>query len=331
MASYGGGSVGNFYRCMTNAQAHAVLEAAWEAGIRYFDTAPFYGRGRSERRLGAFLQEKPHDSYVISTKVGRILTPARGRVEEDGIFLDPSPFNSRYDYSYDGVMRSYEHSLHRLGLDRVDVLYVHDIGVALHGADAHAQLQTLKRGGLVALEELRKCGDISAYGLGVTEVEACLDCLDYGDPDAFLLAARFTLLDQYDVRPLLSSCLERNVSIVIGGVFNSGILATGAIPGARYNYGAAPAAVMDTVRRIEAVCNRHSIDISTVALQFPLAHPAVATILLGAGTVASLGRNVAAFSIDVPDALWRDLVEDGLLDAELTPKAGFGNGSPARV
>ncbi len=194
-ASLGSGGLGNFFRRISNADAQALLAAVWEAGIRYFDTAPFYGRGRSERRLGAFLEQQSRDSYVLSTKVGRILTPARGGAQEDGIFYDPAPFNSSYDYSYDGVMRSYEMSLQRLGSSHADVLLVHDIGVALHGARADSQLELLKKGGLRALEELRSRGDIRAYGLGVTEVEACLDCLDYADPDVFLLAGRFSLLD----------------------------------------------------------------------------------------------------------------------------------------
>lgn len=315
LASYGGGSLGNFYRRLSNSEAVALLDAVWDSGIRYFDTAPVYGRGRSERRLGAFLGEKPRESYVLSTKVGRLMEPAGGAPEEDGIFLDPAPFNVRYDYSYDGVMKSYEHSLQRLGLDRIDILYVHDIGEVLHGPEAPARLEELQSGGLKALEQLRDQGAISAYGLGVIDVQACLDCLDYGDPDAFLLAARYTLLEQQPALQLLDKCLERKVSVVAGGVFNSGILATGAVAGARYNYAEAPEQVMATVRRLEAVCREQGVDLATAALHFPLTHPAVASILLGVGTVSSLQRNVAGLSAEVPAALWRELVDRGLVDA----------------
>ncbi len=309
VASYGGGSLANFYRRLTNDDAAALLDAAWNSGIRYFDTAPVYGRGRSERRLGAFLDGKPRDSFVISTKVGRIMEPARGNLQEDGIFLDPAPFNPRYDYSYDGVMRSYEHSLQRLGMDRVDILYVHDIGEMIHGDLADARLGELKDGGLKALEELRSSGDISAYGLGVNELQACFDCLEYGDPDAFLLAGRYTLLEQSAALPLLDKCLERQVSVVAGSVFNSGILATGPVPGAHYNYGEASKQVLETVRRMEATCRDHDVELATAALHFPLTHPAVVSVLLGVGTTTSLARNMASLQAEVPDVLWRELAK----------------------
>jgi D-threo-aldose 1-dehydrogenase len=316
VASLGAGGLGNFYRRISNAEAAELLAVAWDAGIRYMDTSPFYGRGRSERRLGAFLEEKPRGSYVLSTKVGRILTPAPGGAQEDGIFYDPSPFNSSYDYTYDGVMRSFESSLQRLGLASVDVLLVHDIGVALHGADAGAQLAALKNGGLKALQELRDRGDIRAYGLGVTEIEACLDCLDYADPDVFLLAGRFSLLEQQAAKPLLSRCLSRGASVVVGGVFNSGILATGAILAARHNYGPASEDVKSVVRKFEAVCARHAIPLSAAALQFPLENPAVASVLLGVGTISSLRRCIDSLNTKIPPEFWAELIAEKLLDPE---------------
>ncbi len=314
IASYGGGSLGNFGRVISNAAARDVLDAAWDAGIRYFDTAPFYGRGKSERRIGAYLEEKPRADFILSSKVGRLLDPAPGGAEEDGIFLDPSPFDPRWDYSYDGVMRSFELSLHRLGLDRIDILFVHDIGVRLHGEDFPAQLKTLREGGIRALEELRRSGAIGGYGLGVTEAEVCLDCLDYADPAAFLLAASYTLLDQAGTRPLLDRCLARGVSLVIGGVFSSGILATGPVPDARYDYAPASGDVLERVRRLEAICARHGVPLSAAALQFPLAHPAVATVLLGAGMVRSLQQCAAGFACAIPRALWDELCHEGFID-----------------
>jgi D-threo-aldose 1-dehydrogenase len=307
VAGFGAGGLGNFYRCISNAEAGTLLDASWNLGIRYFDTAPFYGRGRSERRLGQFLEQQPRDQFVLSTKVGRLLSPAGEKLEEDGIFFNPSPFNSRYDYSYDGVMRSFESSLHRLGLSRVDILYVHDIGVALHGSDAPAQLNVLKNGGLRALEELRNAGDIRAYGLGVTEVDACVDCLDYGNPDAFLLAGKLSLLDHSEVRPLLNLCAARQVSLVVGGIFNSGILATGATASARYNYAPATDPVLERVRKMETICGRYGVTLSTAALQYPLSSPVVASVLLGVGTTTSLHRCAEGLRATIPAGLWRDL------------------------
>ena len=307
VAGYGGGSVGNFGRVLSNREAEQILDAAWTAGVRYFDTAPYYGRGRSERRLGAFLSERPRSDFVLSTKVGRLLASAPGGAQEDGIFLDPAPFDPRWDYSYDGVMRSFEDSLQRLGLDRIDVLYVHDIGARLHGDAAAAQLERLKRGGLPALERLRGNGAIKGYGLGVTEIDVCLECLDYGDPDAFLLAGRYTLLERTQASALLDTCLARNASVVIGGVFASGILATGPVAGARYDYAPASPEIQDRVRRIAKLCEEHATSLSAAALQFPLAHPAVACVLLGAGSRKSLQQCLAGLEAPISGALWEAL------------------------
>lgn len=321
VASLGAGGLGNFFRRITNAEAADLVETAWRAGIRYFDTAPFYGRGRSERRLGLSLGDQPRDRFVLSTKVGRLLVPAPGGAQEDGIFYDPAPFNSVYDYSYDGVMRSYEMSLQRLGLSSIDILLVHDIGVFLHGADAARQLSVFKSGGLKALEELRRGGAIRAYGLGVNEVSACLECLEYGNPDVFLLAGRFTLLEQEAVKPLLERCATQGASIVVGGVFNSGILATGDTPEARYNYAPATEEVRSKVRQLQAVCARHGVPLSAAALQFPLSTPVVASVLLGAGTSANLSRCMEALRIPIPMDFWRELVAEQLLSPSMLPSA----------
>jgi D-threo-aldose 1-dehydrogenase len=317
-AGLGAASLGNFYRIVSNAESDALLETAWQRGVRYFDTAPFYGRGRAERRLGRFLETKPRDSFVLSTKVGRLLVPAPQGAEEDGIFLNPPPFNSRYDYTYEGVMRSFEMSLQRLGLARIDILLAHDIGMMLHADDAARQLRLFKEGGLRALEELRARGDIRAYGLGVNEVEACFDCLDYGNPDLFLLAGRLTLLEQ-GAQPLLERCRQRGVGIVAGGIFNSGILATGPVPGAHHDYGPASADVLRKVADIELVCSRHGVALATAALQFVLSHPAVATVLLGVGTLGSLNRCLDAVRAKVPASLWDELVAQGLLAPQFRP------------
>jgi D-threo-aldose 1-dehydrogenase len=307
LLGYGGGSVGNFGRVLSNRQAEEILDVAWEEGIRYFDTAPFYGRGRSERRIGAFLGEKPRDAFVLSTKVGRLLDPAPRGAEEDGIFLDPAPFDPRWDYSYDGVMRSFEDSLQRLGLARIDILYVHDIGGRLHSDTAAAQLETLKRGGLRALDKLRSDGTIKGYGLGVTEIDVCMESLDYADPDVFLLAGRYTLIERSRASALLEACARRNVSVVIGGVFASGILATGAIPGALYDYAPASPEILEQVSQLEELCMDHATTLSTAALQFPLSHSAVASVLVGAGSVNNLYQCISGVEATIPETFWQAL------------------------
>ena len=306
-ASFGGAGIGNLYKPVSNVEAEAVLQASWEAGIRFFDTAPRYGHGLSERRLGDFLRCKPRDSFVLSTKVGRLLTPLRGRPMSDYGFADPLPFEQEYDYSYDGVMQSYEASLHRLGLDRIDVLYMHDIGRDTHGADNDNLQRIAFSGGLKAMIELREQGAVEAIGLGVNEVEVCLEALDYADLDCFLLAGRYSLLDHVGAAPLIDACRERGASLVVGGVFNSGILATGPVPGAKFNYAPACDEVLSEVDKIKNICDRHCVPLATAALQFPLQCDVVSSVLLGVSSVGNLSRNIAGLNASVPENLWRSL------------------------
>lgn len=321
-ASFGGAGIGNLYQPVARCDAEAALSLAWDSGIRYFDTAPYYGFGLSERRIGDFLRDKPRADYVLSTKAGRLLEPLRGRPTPDCGYADTLPFMPVYDYSYDGVMRSHEASLQRLGLDRIDILLLHDIGRMTHGAANDARFRDAMGGGLKALEQLKSAGDIGAYGLGVNEVEVCLAALEHGDFDCFLLAGRYSLLDQAAAGGLLDRCLARRTSLLIGGVFNSGILATGPIAGARYNYGAAPPEILDRVRRLQAVCADHGVALPAAALQFPAAHPCVATVLLGVADRESLERNLAGLAAPIPPALWDALMEAGLLRPELRAYLG---------
>ncbi|MBB3948774.1 aldo/keto reductase [Aureimonas jatrophae] len=295
--SLGGAALGNLYRAVPREDAMAVMDGAWEAGIRYFDTAPFYGFGLSERRMGDFLQEKPRDAFVLSTKVGRRLRPAPGEDLPGLGYVDPLPFAVEYDYSYDAIMRSVESSYARLGLNRIDILFVHDIGVYTHGPElTRTHLGQLFGSGLKALEELKSSGVIGAYGLGVNEVDVCLTVLREAPLDCILLAGRYTLLDRAAERELLPLCRQHGTSIVVGGVFNSGILATGAREGANFDYGPANEEVLAAVRGLEEVAEREGIPLSRAALQFPLNEPAVASILLGTGRPESLQRNLAGFA-----------------------------------
>jgi D-threo-aldose 1-dehydrogenase len=299
-------------------QAEAIVAAAWAAGVSYIDTAPFYGVGQAERCVGDAMRWVPRDEWVLSTKVGRLLRPRR-TAAEDTERRHPLPFDPVYNYSYDAVMRSFEDSLQRLGLARIDILYVHDIGVMQHGAEAHPRLmRTLRDGGYRALEELRAAGTVGAIGIGVNEREVLLEAMEWGDWDAFLLAGRYTLLEQAPLEDLLPKCEKAGASIVVGGPLNSGILAGRDT----WNYKTAPAEIVARVNAIEAVCNSHRVPLPAAALQFPLAHPAVAAIIPGPRNVEEFHANVRLLRHPIPAALWADLRAAGLLHPHAPTPAG---------
>jgi D-threo-aldose 1-dehydrogenase len=291
--SFGTAGLGGLYRECTRDAAMATLDAAWGAGIRYFDTAPYYGLGLAERRLGDFLRDKPRASFVLSTKVGRLLHPVPEDKLPDYSYVKPLNFDVSYDYGYDAIMRSVEMSYARLGLNRIDILYVHDIGVYTHGASKNAgYLRQLLDSGIKALEELKSGGVISAYGLGVNEVPVCLDVMRQADIDCILLAGRYTLLDRSAVEELLPLCDEKGTSLVVGGVFNSGILATGPVEGAHFDYMPATEEIRTKVAAMERIARERGMPLAAPALQFPLANPSVASVLIGTAKPASLERNM---------------------------------------
>lgn len=326
--------LGGLYRDVDEAQARATIDRAWEAGIRLFDTAPFYGYTKSEHNVGAALRERERDSYVLSTKAGRIMRPERGggaRAPRDG-WAHPLPFVPVYDYTYDGIMRSFDDSLQRLGVARIDILLVHDIGTFTHG-ERHAHYwRQLSEGGFKALDALRASGAVRAVGLGVNEEAVVLDAMREFEIDCALLAGRYTLLEQGTLDTLLPECERRGVSILVGGAFNSGILARGvrhlrAAPDAassalKFNYGEAPVQVVERVERIETVCDAYGVTLPSAALRFPYAHSVVASVLTGASSADELAQNVAAFSAAAPAELWEALRSEGLLDSRApTPDA----------
>jgi D-threo-aldose 1-dehydrogenase len=288
---------------VSRAEAEAIVRAAWEAGVRYVDTAPFYGSGQAERAVGDALRGEKRDDWVLSSKVGRLLRPRSDLVSGPENFY-PLPFAAVFDYSYDGVMRSCEDSLQRLGLARIDILYVHDIGAMTHGAEAHPRLmRELREGGYRALEELRRTGVVRAIGIGVNEREVLLEALAWGDWDAFLLAGRYTLLEQMPLDDLLPQCLERGVSIIVGGPLNSGILAGRET----WNYQPAPPEIIARAAAIRTVCERHGVPLGAAALQFPLAHKAVAAVIPGPRNVAEFAENLQLLRQPIPPELWADL------------------------
>ena len=307
---FGTAPMANLYRAISDDDADAILSRAWDAGVRYFDTAPLYGLGLAETRLNRFLRGKPRDHYVLSSKVGRLLKVCPPD-QRNGIgkWFDVPSRTDVYDYSYDGVMQSVEFSLERLGIDRIDILYVHDTDMFTHKThDAMMdKISELMASGYRALLNLRDQGVIRAFGAGVNEVEPCMILADRGDFDLFLLAGRYTLLEQGALDGFLPMAMDRGIGVVVGGPYNSGILATGARPGAFYNYDPAPQAVLDKVAAIEAVCARHGVRLVDAAFQFALRHPMVVSVIPGGQGVAEMASNVAAAGAVIPDGLWAEL------------------------
>ncbi|MDZ4093363.1 MAG: aldo/keto reductase [Paracoccaceae bacterium] len=317
---FGTAPLGNLYRSITEAEADAVLEAAWAAGVRYFDTAPLYGFGLAETRLNRFLRDKPRDAYVLSTKVGRLLRPCRKDETRDGIgkFFDVPARKEIYDYGHDAVLRSLETSLERLGVDRIDILFAHDLDVFNHKSQEvlDTRLVEFMDGGYRALLRLRDEGVIRAFGAGVNEWQPCQWLTERGDFDLFLLAGRYTLLEQPAQDSFLPMAVARGIGVVIGGPYNSGILATGARPGAFYNYDPASQPVLDRVTRIETICARHDVRLVDAAFQVALRHPAVVSVIPGGQGLAEMASNVAAAGAAIPAALWADLKNEGLMRAD---------------
>jgi D-threo-aldose 1-dehydrogenase len=315
---FGSAPLGNLYRAKSEKDAQDTFEAAWKAGLRYFDTAPLYGLGLSETRLNHFFRGKKRKDFVVSTKVGRLLEvcPPAQRTGI-GKFFDTPNRREIFDYTYDGVMRSLDASLERLGLDSVDILFVHDVDVFTHGSEAarDAHVETLMSGGYKALVKLRDEKVIKAFGAGVNEWQVSETLARRGDFDVFLLAGRYTLLEQEALRSFLPLCEERGIGIVLGGPYNSGILAAGPKPGAMYNYSPAPKAVLDRVRRIEAACKRHKVKLPEAALRFPLGHPNVVSVIPGAVHPREVALNVKTLAKKIPKALWAELKAEGLLHA----------------
>ncbi|MEM1400136.1 MAG: aldo/keto reductase [Pseudomonadota bacterium] len=311
--SFGTAPVGNIFREIDEATSDAMYQASWDAGIRYYDTAPMYGHGLSELRTGQSLRWKNRDDFVLSSKVGRILKPKKRSEIDFAPWNNAAPFEMVFDYTYDGVMRSFEDSLQRMALERMDICFIHDIDVFTRGGDQPAVFDQAMDGAWKALSQLRDEGVVKAIGVGVNEWEVCQAALERRDFDCFLLAGRYTLLEQDSLNSFLPLCEERGAAVVVGGGFNSGILATGAVEGAKYNYAPAPPEIMDKVKKIEAVCADHKVPLPAAALQFVVAHPAVPSFIAGTRTVDQLKKNLDWFSHDIPSDFWAELKDKGLL------------------
>ena len=310
---FGSAPLGNRFRVLDESHCRALVDDAWERGVRLFDTAPMYGYGLAENRLGTALRDRPRKDYVLSTKVGRMLTPDARPTSTDPMWDRTPPMRIAYNYSYSGTKRSIEDSLQRMLTDRIDVALIHDCDRYGHGNNQPVVFEEAMKGAARALIDLRSEGVVGAVGIGVNEADVCVTAAERADFDVFLLAGRYTLLEQDSLDELLPLCVQRGISLMLGGVYNSGILATGAVDGARNNYEAASKAVMARVASIESICAAFDIPIAAAALQFALAHPAVASVVLGASTLDQQADNFAAASTAIPDAFWDALRDEGYM------------------
>ncbi|MGR3837752.1 MAG: aldo/keto reductase [Cognatishimia sp.] len=312
---FGGAPLGGLLRANDNEAAVEMLAETWGHGYRYYDTAPFYGFGRSERAIGDALRGR---NFVLSTKVGRLLEPGMPKDPSALGWPDPLPFTPKFSYSYDAILRSFEASLHRLGLDRIDILFVHDIGSFTHGPEANAgHMQDLRDGGYRALDELRKSGAIKAIGIGVNEIDICREALTFGDWDVFLLAGRYTLLEQHALDQLLPECIDSETSVVIGGPYNSGAL----VGGDTWDYAAIPPDIAQKIQALHDCARDHRVSLPAAALQFPLAHPSVVSVIPGLRNNSELTQTMAWVSEEIPPEFWQDLRSRGLLhEAAPTPE-----------
>lgn len=313
----GSGPLGGFPGAPVDDEtAQSTLQTAWQVGVRAFDTAPWYGLGAAEQRLGTFLAGMPRGELVLSTKVGRVLsepTDRRAPPPTTG-WSNALPMEWRFDYRRDGVLRSFEGSRERLGVERVDILLIHDLEPDAHGQSLAARLHELDRGGgFQALRELRASGAIDAIGLGVNQPKAVKPVLDRFDLDVVLLAGSYTLLNTSALDTALPLCLERGVSVIVGGAFNSGILATGAVAGATFDYAVAPAEVLERVRRLGEVCEAYSVELGAAALRFPLAHPAIVSVCVGAASPEEVQIDARLFGRPIPADFWAELQRHDLL------------------
>jgi D-threo-aldose 1-dehydrogenase len=314
---FGGAPLGNLFRVVEDAAAAQTLAAAWDAGVRYYDTAPHYGAGLSEHRIGLALRDRPRHEFVLSSKVGRLLTPDRSAPRDAHGYVQTLPFSARCDYSGDGALRSIEDSLQRLGLSHIDIVYIHDVDRHTHGAAQPQRFREAMEGAWPALARLRSAGVIGAIGLGVNEAQVCVDALAHTDVDCFMVAGRYTLLDQSALDALVPACAARGVKLVLAGAYNSGVLATGAVAGAAYDYAPASTAVLERVRRIETVCASFGVPLRAAALQYTRRCPVAAGIVVGARSAAEVADAAAMLKHPIAAAFWQALTDDGLLPREM--------------
>lgn len=313
LLGYGSAPIGNLFRSITTDVAHQTVHAAWDAGIRFYDTAPLYGHGLAEHRMADALFQYPREEYVLCTKVGRTLTPSPAGSFDHGSWEKVPPLKAEFDYSFDATFRQVEQSSQRMMSDKFDILLVHDIDFFTHGTNQPQRFQEAIQGSFKALIQMREEGTVSAIGVGVNETDVCYDVAKLVDIDTLLLAGRYTLLEQESLDNLMPLCEERGISVILGGVFNSGILATGATPEAKFNYGKAPKHILEKTQKIQSVCNEFGVSLPAAAIQFAAAHPAVVNICLGARDLDQWNKNFTYLREKIPTDFWQSLRQQRLI------------------
>jgi D-threo-aldose 1-dehydrogenase len=310
---YGTSGLGNLYEVIPDGVADATLAEAWEAGFRYFDTSPFYGFGLSELRVGRFLRSVPRESFILSTKVGRYMAPPRGEPVDKLHWAGPLELRPVFDYSYDGIMRSIEQSIIRLGFERIDIFLIHDVDRWTHGEDFPRMFAAAMEGAYRALDELRRHGYVRAIGAGVNEADIAADFIRAGNFDCIMLAGRYTLLDQSALDVFLPLAQARGVDVFMAGIFNSGVLAKPNMKDVTYDYAVASDEIVARAKRIAAVCSEFGVPLQAAAIQFPRGHAAVKTVVLGMSKPERIRQNLSGFSMEIPPDLWRRLKDERLI------------------
>jgi D-threo-aldose 1-dehydrogenase len=311
---FGAASIGNLYSETTDEQAQEVMEKCWELGIRFYDTAPEYGHGLSERRMGNALRKHAHDNYVLSTKVGDLLYAQHDKLPDENKFVNKLEFHLRHDYSYDGIMRCFEDSLQRLGLHTLDVLLVHDLDPIIHDGEIFEKhFKTYLKSGYKAMDELRSSGAVKAIGFGIKQWETCMAAMEQGSYDCFMLQGNYTLLEQPALNKFLPLCEKEKIAVFIAGPFGSGILATGPVKNANFHHQAAGQEILDRVTKMQNICNEFNVPLAAAAIQFPLKHPAISSVVIGSRSAQRMQQNVDYYHTDIPDALWSALKEKNII------------------
>jgi D-threo-aldose 1-dehydrogenase len=310
---FGAASIGNLYSETTDEQARDVMQKCWDLGIRFYDTAPEYGNGLSERRMGDALRQHPNDQYVLCTKVGDLLTAKHDKLPAENKFINKLDFHLERKFDYDSIMRCFDDSLQRLGLHTLDVLLVHDLDSIILGDAFEEHFQTFTKSGYKALDELRSSGAVKAIGFGVKEWETCNAAMEHGQYDCFMLQGNYTLMEQPALNEFLPICEDQKISIFIAGPFGSGILATGPVKNANFHHQQADQEILDKVTHMQNICNDFNVPLAAAAIQFPLKHPAISSVVIGSRSADRMQQNVDYYHIDIPQDLWKALKENNII------------------
>jgi D-threo-aldose 1-dehydrogenase len=315
---FGTAPVGNIFKEVDDIQANLVIETAYKKGVRYFDTSSQYGHGLAEIRLGQALRKYNRDDFVISTKVGDVLRARRCKIPPKNKFINKLPLYLEYDYTYDGIMRCFEDALQRLGFNKIDILYVHDLDPYIHSPDLFDKyFRDFITSGYLALRKLRDTKAVQAIGFGIRSVSTCMKALNTGDYDCFMLQGGYTLLEQFALADFFPECKKRGITVNLAGAFCSGILATGS-KGGYFHYEKADKKTLEKVYRIESICKHYNISLKALAINFPLKHEVISSVVVGSQRVDYLEQNIDCYNTKIPHQLWSDLKSENLIEDDFS-------------